>query len=116
MLGGFARNMAINGISASVKHYLNLFLIKEYGQMLKLEINPTTKTMNLEVLLKGETEPVQVHVGRFECVSSNGNSGLTLTDVTTSKDWMNALVANLFSDGISIPIDEQIISIANGIL
>ncbi len=115
MLVNFARNMAIYGISASVKHYLNLFLIKEYGQMIKLEIDPTTKTMSLEVLLKGEPEPVHVHIGRYECVSNNGNSCLTLKDVTTSKDWMNVLVANLFSDGITIPMDEQIISIANGI-
>ncbi len=96
-----------------VRLYLNQFIIKEYGKMLKLEIDPRNQTMNLEVLLKGEAESLHVSVGRYACIAANGDSRLMLHDVTTSREWMNALLQGLYPDGVSVPMDETIASLMN---
>lgn len=114
--GKLARNMAVSGVCLSVKCWLNLYLIKEYGEMLKLEIDSENRTMNVEVLLKGESEPIRIQVGRYDYVSGNGESGMVLQNVNTSREWMNALITNLHPNGLTIPMDEQIVSIAKGVL
>jgi len=111
-----AKSMALSGLSSSMKYYLNYFLIKEYGEMLKLEIDPENQSMRLEVLLKGEHEAIQIHVGNYEYDSQNGESGLLLRNVTTSRAWMNTLVNNLYAEGLKIPIDGQIASILKGVM
>ncbi len=114
--GKLARNMALSGLSCSAKYYLNYFLIKEYGEMLKLEIDSENRSMNVEVLLKGECEPIRVQVGNYEYISRNGDSGLILKDVTTSRAWMNTLVDNLYREGITIPMDSQVALILKGVM
>jgi hypothetical protein len=115
-IGKLARNMAVSGVCLTVKCWLNLYLIKEYGEMLKLEIDSENRTMNVEVLLKGESAPIRIHVGRYDCVTGNGNSGVVLQEISTSREWMNSLITNLHPDGLTIPMDEQIVSIAKGVL
>lgn len=112
----FAKNAASAGFCLLAKCYLNQFLIKEYGKMLTLEIDPEKKKIQLEVLLNGETESLHVSVGRYECIANNGDSRLMLKEITTSRQWLNVLLENKFPEGLLIPINGQTASMVNGIL
>lgn len=105
-----------NNACLPVRMYLNQFIIKEYGKMLKLEIDPVKQTMSLEVLLKGEVEPLHVSVGRYACVAANGDSRLTLHDVTTSREWINALIQGLHPNGLSVPLNGTVATLANKVM
>ena len=57
--------------SAGVRAYLN-HEFKRYGHMTELKIDDQAKTIEVTVMLKGETEAIQVHVGGMCWMRSGG--------------------------------------------
>jgi hypothetical protein len=70
-----------------------------YGKVLTLKIDSSNKTIDVDVLLKGETEPIKIRVGQ------EGKPGLALTNIQTSRPWMTELAA-AFGPEILIPIEK----------
>ena len=62
--------------------------------MLKLDINSGEKTINLEVLLRGESAPLQIHVGRYEFLAGD-QSGIKISQIQTSREWITELIQAL---------------------
>jgi hypothetical protein len=62
-----------------------------YAQMLKLDINSEDKSINLEVLLRGESVPLQIHIGRYE-ILTGAESGLKISQIHTSREWMTEII------------------------
>ena len=44
--------------------------IKEYGKMLKLNLDSTQKSIEIEVMLDGEHKPLKVHMRNYELRNS----------------------------------------------
>ncbi len=59
--------------------------------MLKLDINSGEKTIDLEVLLRGEGSPIKIHIGHYE-VKSGEESGLQISKIHTSREWITELI------------------------
>ena len=57
-------------LSKGVKMAINN-QIKEYGKMLKLNLDSNQKSIEMEVLLDGEHEPLKVHVKNYEMTEEN---------------------------------------------
>jgi hypothetical protein len=72
--------------------YLN-FKLKPYGSMTKLEIDTVNKTVNLDLELKGEGEPIRVIVSNYKLVESGNCTFIELGDITASREWMNVVLA-----------------------
>ena len=68
--------------------------IKEYGSMLKLNLNSQEKSIDIEVLLEGESEPLSVHIGKYELAEEHGVHFLKIHDVLTSRAWINTVASN----------------------
>ena len=68
--------------------------IKEYGKMLKLNLNSEQKSIEIEVLLEGEHEPLKVHVRNYEMTEEHGKHFLKVHGVTTSRAWINTMVSS----------------------
>ena len=62
--------------------------------MLKLDINSGDKTIDLEVLLRGESSPLKIHVGCYE-ILTGPESGLKVSQIQTSREWMTELINTL---------------------
>jgi hypothetical protein len=75
-----------------------------YGKVLTLKIDSSNKTIDVDVLLKGETEPIKIRVGQYE-IRKEGKPGLALTNIQTSRPWMTELAA-AFGPEILIPIEK----------
>lgn len=68
--------------------------IKEYGRMLKLDLDSKSKRLRVEVMLEGEKEPLYVEVARYELCEEGGKHMLKIYGVHTSRAWINTLVGN----------------------
>jgi len=93
-------------LSKSLEVAINL-KIKEYGKMLKLNLNSQEKTIELEVMLKGEKEPLKVYVNEYVVSEEDGKYYLFAKDIKTSREWIN-IVAENYLKGEKIEIPEKI--------
>jgi len=72
--------------------------IKEYGKMLKLNLDSKQKSIEMEVMLEGEYEPLSLHVRNYEMTEENGKHFLKVRGVTTSRAWIN-IIASSYLEG-----------------
>jgi hypothetical protein len=86
------RKLKDSALSKGTKTAINT-QIKEFGRMLKFDLDSKTKSITLEVMLEGEKEPLEVEVSRYELEEENGKYLLKLYGVKTSRAWINTLVA-----------------------
>ena len=101
-----ARELKDKTIAKGLQTAINL-KIKEYGEMLKLNLNSQEKTIELEVMLKGEKEPLKVYVNEYVVSEENGKYYLYAKDIKTSREWIN-IVAENYLKGEKIEIPEKI--------
>lgn len=79
-------------------------IYKRFGQVLSLKIDSNNKTIDAEVMLKGESESIKIHIGRYE-VRSEGRRGLALSNIQTSRPWMTEIAA-VFGPEIFVPTEK----------
>jgi len=99
------RKMKDAALSKGAKVAINNY-IKEYGKMLKLNLDSKNKSIELEVLLEGETEPLSVNVERYELAEENGKHLLKIYGIQTSRAWINT-IAGSYLEGKSFEIPEE---------
>ncbi len=80
--------------------------IKEYGKMLKLNLDSKQKSIEMEVMLEGEHEALKVHVKNYEMTEENGKHFLKVHGVTTSRAWINT-VASSYLEGKTFEIPAE---------
>jgi len=80
--------------------------IKEYGEMLKLNLDSAQKSIEMEVMLEGEQEPLKVHVKKYEMREENGKHFLKVKGVTTSREWINT-VASSYLEGKTFEVPAE---------
>jgi hypothetical protein len=60
--------------------------------MTKLEIDSKSKTIHVQLKLKGESEPITITVGRYEVVDENGTTFLEVKEIAASREWMDVVL------------------------
>ena len=102
-----ANSLKDKGVSFAIKRAVNIYLEKEgYGEMLKLNLDSQNKTLEAEIMLKGEKEPLEVKVGNYELFEENGKKFIRLKDIHTSREWIDIL-AGSYIEGKSFEIPKQ---------
>ena len=90
-------------VSFTLKQLINLN-IKEFGEMLKLNLNSKDKKLELEVMLLGEKEPLNIEIKSYQLKQKDDKYFLTLSDIHTSREWINIVIQNYFKNQeIEIP-------------
>ena len=72
--------------------------IQEYGKVLKFNLDSKEKSMELEVMLEGEKEPLHVKINHYELQKEDEKDYITIKDVVTSRTWINT-VASQYIEG-----------------
>jgi hypothetical protein len=98
-------------VSATGKVVLNTTL-KEYGEMIKFNLDSKAKCIELELMLKGEKEPLYVKVKRYELSREGGRYYLIAEDIVTSRAWINT-VAEQYLHGQKFEIPEMYAKLLN---
>ena len=80
--------------------------LKEYGTMLKLNLNSKEKSIELEVLLDGEKEPLTVKVDNYTLDEDQGKFFLKIYGVKTSRAWINT-IASSYLEGKAFEIPAE---------
>jgi sporulation protein YlmC with PRC-barrel domain len=100
------------GIFSSFKDNLSSFsgeqviskMIERYGELKDFKINSSSKTIYLRVLLKGESEPVDIKVKSYEVIENNERIFVRINDIETSKAWLTTLAKDyLLNQSFEIP-------------
>ena len=80
--------------------------IKEYGKMLKLNLDSNNKSIEMEVMLEGEKEPLTVNVQKYEITQEGEKHFLKIQGVKTSRAWINT-VASSYLEGKTFEIPAE---------
>ena len=96
MLSKLFGNVKDRGVSVAVQTAIN-YKIKEFGEIVKLNLDSKDKTINLEIMLDGEKEPLDVKVNRYAINEENGKHYLMASDIVTSRAWINTMASQYLS-------------------
>ena len=80
--------------------------IKEYGEMLKLNLDSEKKSIEMEVMLEGEKEPLTVTVEKYAMTQEGEKHFLKIQGVKTSRAWINT-VASSYLEGKTFEIPAE---------
>lgn len=70
---------------------LNQAIFKPYGTITDLKLDTARHSIEATVDLKGESEPVQIHIHEYEIIEENGTPFVILKEISTSREWLTAL-------------------------
>lgn len=76
--------------STCVKAVIN-YKVKEYGKMLNFKLDSKNKTIELELMLDGEKDPLTVKVDNYKLSHKDDKHYLVVKDITTSRKWINVI-------------------------
>ncbi|MDB6068789.1 MAG: hypothetical protein JWR26_4997 [Pedosphaera sp.] len=81
-------------VERGLREYFNN-RFKSLGTMTKLQIDSTNKKATLELDLKGETQPLQITINRYELTTVGGKMFIEIKEFETSREWINSLAKPL---------------------
>jgi hypothetical protein len=106
LLAGFIKLADRATNSWSTRLGANHFL-KRYGHMTHLKINRDQKSADFELLLLGETAPIQISIASYAYEKLPDSTGrITLTGVKVSRPWMQEL-AKQVAEGKPLPVPAE---------
>ena len=91
--------------------YLFNARIKEFGNLLAFELNSKKRTIEMEIILKGETEPLHVLIRNYKIIQEGEKSFITAEQIDTSREWINTAVER-YSKKLHLEIPAEYAKIA----
>ena len=83
------------GISKGGEHLARHYL-RDFGQVVHLNVDTQYKKVDVEFLLNGETTPVKAEFRNYAIEHGQDKSFISFQEVTTSREWMNAVGRKFF--------------------
>src|SRR4051812_48414123 len=94
--------------SWSTRAGINRKLLKGIGTMTQLKIDPKNKTLEAELSLEGEDQPIKISVGHYELEKlEDGAAMMTVSDVKVSRPWMQE-IARRFIEGKAQRVEKDL--------
>lgn len=78
-------------LSLAIKKVVNMKIVK-FGEISKLEFNTNTKTIDIEVELKGEKEILKVFVDQYNIKEENEKHYLVVNHIKSSREWLTSVL------------------------
>ena len=92
-------------VSLASRQILNSYLAK-YGTMLNFSVQPDTKTIDAEILLKGELAPIKVTLSGYEISGPADRPTLRVEKVAASREWLEVVLRE-FVEGKPIDLPSK---------
>ena len=80
--------------------------LKKFGKIIHLELESQKRSIEMEILLKGEREPLRAEITRYDILKEEGKYFLTIRKIVTSREWIN-LLAEEYLEGERIELPEH---------
>lgn len=86
----------LNSVKDSVSSFLGekvlIQQLEKYGRVNDFKINSNDKKFKLNLTLKGETEPLEIFIDKYEIINKYDSDFLKITKISTSREWLNILI------------------------
>ena len=69
-------------------------LVQRFGRIQTLEIDPSDRSIQLSILLKGETEAISAHA-QYLVIEQNDLKSIEFHSITLSREWLQQIVGLL---------------------
>jgi hypothetical protein len=89
--------------------------IQPYGRMLSFSIDSKTSRIRLEVLPKGEAQPITIMIDEYALSSDGGADFILIKKASASREWMHALLQD-FAIGKKLPLPPKYANILKSVL
>lgn len=76
----------------SAKYFIQKKL-KNYGELIKLDINSGDKKIYIEIMLKGEQELLKININNYE-IFHDSTPGIRINSMQVNREWLNNLAAD----------------------
>ena len=93
------------GMAKGVQIGLNQ-MIKEFGKITKLNLDSSKNSINMDILLEGENESINLTINKIEVIQYGNTPNLRISEISVSKSWMNIIVKK-YLDGRVLPIPPE---------
>jgi hypothetical protein len=80
--------------------------VEPYGRMLNLSIDSRNKKIRIEILPKGETDPLAVTIEEYELTTVNGVPSILIKRTSSTREWVDAVLKD-FATGKTIRLPEK---------
>jgi hypothetical protein len=80
--------------------------VEPYGRMLNLSIDSKNKKIRVELLPKGETDPLSVTIEEYEITTVNGAPAILVKRTSSTREWVDAVLKD-FAAGKTIRLPEK---------
>ena len=77
--------------SALFKTIINT-AIKSYGSVIAFKIDSKDKSFLMELMLKGETQPVRIEITRYEFKRHDEKSFVIIYNLKANREWMQTVM------------------------
>jgi hypothetical protein len=84
--------MKDKALQAGLRAFLNR-QYERFGSITRLEIDSRARRMDVELSLKGESEPIQIEVCAYELVEREGRMFIRVLDAKASRKWLTGALA-----------------------
>ena len=80
------------------------------GEMTEFSIDTKSRTFRLRLDLVGETEPIEINVGRYELKRRGDETSLKVLDATASRPWLaEALRQFVVGRSFTVPAGMEVV-------
>src|SRR6476469_7266398 len=77
---------------------LNQSLLQPYGLLTKLKLDTQRRSIDAELELKGEAQPVRIQIHEYELEEAGNEFYFLIRNVSTSREWLTVLARNFAVD------------------
>jgi hypothetical protein len=60
--------------------------------MLNLKVDSETKSLSMELMLKGEFEQLKVAIGKYSIIEEDDKLFLKIEELSTNREWLNIII------------------------
>ena len=89
-LNKIARKGKDRAVSLGLEKLLQRYA-ERFGKILNLKLDSTSKEIHLEILLKGESEPIRIQLKHYEIIREGDKHCIVAQDIDISREWMKTL-------------------------
>ena len=92
-IGGVFIQGKDRALAELAKYFANRLSLSRYGEIHNIGIDSQMKEIRFELRLKGEKEPLDVRAS-YRMERKNGKSCILFENISTSREWLNLLLAD----------------------
>jgi hypothetical protein len=72
--------------------------------MLNLKVDSETKSISMEIMLKGELKPLSISINKYEIIEEEDKLFVKVSEMETNREWINIIISTYLQENkIEIP-------------